>query len=200
MSPRPDVTEERTQQILDAAMVVFAQSGFHNARMDDIAEEAGVSKGTLYWYFDSKDDIILGILDRLFDVELDDLQAMLQADGSAYERLLTFAQYFVEEAQKMSELLPIAYEFYAVASRREPVQEFFRTYFSAYRDGLIALIRQGIERGELREDTEPDDVALTIMAFFEGIMLLWVTDAAAIDLEAQVSASMELLLDNIRRE
>lgn len=200
MSPRPDVTEERTQQILDAAMVVFANSGFHQARMDDIAEEAGVSKGTLYWYFDSKDDIILRILDRLFDVELDDLEALVDADGTVHERLTTFAQELVSEAQQMSELLPIAYEFYAVASRREPIQAFFRTYFRAYRDGIAALVRQGIERGELRHDIDPEAIALTIMALYEGILLLWVTDAAAVDLTAQVATSMELLLDSLRRE
>ncbi len=66
MSPREDVSEERKEQILDAATEVFAQKGFDKARMDDIVEETGLSKGALYWYFKSKDDIIFAIMDRIF--------------------------------------------------------------------------------------------------------------------------------------
>ena len=51
MSPRPDVSEERRNQILEAAMAVFARQGFEQARMDDIAQEVGLSKGALYLYF-----------------------------------------------------------------------------------------------------------------------------------------------------
>ena len=54
MTPRPDIQGERKKQILDAAMTVFAQKGFHQARMDDIVEQSGLSKGTIYWYFKSK--------------------------------------------------------------------------------------------------------------------------------------------------
>ena len=61
MSPKPDVSEERTAQIITAAMQVFAQQGLEKARMDDIASESGLSKGTLYLYFKSKDAIISAI-------------------------------------------------------------------------------------------------------------------------------------------
>ncbi len=62
MSPRPDVSEERRTQILEAAMAVFARQGFDKARMDDIAQQARLSKGALYLYYKSKDAIISAIL------------------------------------------------------------------------------------------------------------------------------------------
>ncbi len=80
MAPRPDVSEERKEQILEAAMEVFARSGFHGARMDDIAKQAGLSKGALYWYFDGKDAIIQGIMDRMFAREFEQLGAFMNAD------------------------------------------------------------------------------------------------------------------------
>ena len=58
MSPRPDVSEERVRQVLDAAGAVFARSGFSETRMDDIAAAAGLSKGALYLYFPGKEGII----------------------------------------------------------------------------------------------------------------------------------------------
>ena len=69
MSPKPDVSDERKDQIMNAAEEVFAQKGFSDARMDDIAEETGLSKGTLYLYYKSKDDLIIAILDRIFQHE-----------------------------------------------------------------------------------------------------------------------------------
>ena len=58
MSPKPDVSEERKEQIATAATKIFSEQGFDKARMDDIASEAKLSKGTLYLYFKSKDAII----------------------------------------------------------------------------------------------------------------------------------------------
>jgi AcrR family transcriptional regulator len=66
MSPRPDVSDERKDQILNAAERVFTRKGIDLARMDDIAEETGLSKGTLYLYFKSKGDLIIAILERIF--------------------------------------------------------------------------------------------------------------------------------------
>ncbi|MFQ5923332.1 MAG: TetR/AcrR family transcriptional regulator, partial [Anaerolineales bacterium] len=55
MSPRPDVSQKRQEQILNAAEKVFSERGFSGARMDDIVREVGLSKGALYWYYKSKD-------------------------------------------------------------------------------------------------------------------------------------------------
>ncbi|MDX1599965.1 MAG: helix-turn-helix domain-containing protein, partial [Anaerolineales bacterium] len=53
---------DRVDQILDAALRLFAREGFHAASMDDLVAESGLSKGSLYWYFESKDDIVFGVL------------------------------------------------------------------------------------------------------------------------------------------
>lgn len=64
--PKPDVRAERQEQILDAAGKTFARLGFNHASMDDIVAEAGLSKGALYWYYESKDAIILALIERFF--------------------------------------------------------------------------------------------------------------------------------------
>ena len=73
MSPRPDVSAEQIKLILDAAIIVFSRKGFHQARMDDIAKHSGLSKGTIYWYFSSKEKIIAQSQDNLFDNKLESL-------------------------------------------------------------------------------------------------------------------------------
>ncbi len=58
MVSKSELTEIRREQILEAATSVFARFGVYKARMDDIVEEAGLSKGAVYWYFKSKDEIL----------------------------------------------------------------------------------------------------------------------------------------------
>jgi AcrR family transcriptional regulator len=88
MSTSPDpireqLVEARRNQILDAAAAVFAEKGFHRATTKEIARTAGVSEGTIYNYFDSKADLLIGIMTRLAELEhLDqELADALQSDA-----------------------------------------------------------------------------------------------------------------------
>jgi AcrR family transcriptional regulator len=112
MSPRPDVSEERKNQILEAALAVFARLGFQTARMDDVAEHAGLSKGALYLYYKSKDAIIAALLQRLFTQEFKHLQSLVEAENQkpVGEQLLLLTRQFAELLQWMRRLMPIAFE------------------------------------------------------------------------------------------
>lgn len=79
----------RRTQILDAATRVFAEKGFHGATVRDVARAAGIADGTIYIYFKSKPDLMLGILDRLNESEVRDLdlgQALVGGDLEAFMR------------------------------------------------------------------------------------------------------------------
>ena len=116
MSPRPDVREERSSQILAAAIAVFARAGFRDARMDDIAAEAQLSKGTLYLYFDSKDAIVMRLMEEIFGRQLDDVRSVLGPTVSAEEGLDALVRRIAEDVRRMAELLPTMSP-YAWASR-----------------------------------------------------------------------------------
>lgn len=197
MSPRPDVSKARTKQILDAAINVFSRLGFHKASMDDIVEEAGLSKGALYWYFKSKDDIIVGILGYLFGRELAEMKALPTAPGTATERLDKFIQLSIEEIRGMTRLMPVMYEFYSLAFRNKAVQQALRVYLQSYLGGLVPLIQQGIDSGEFRR-VDPRETAVTIGAIIEGTLLLWVFDPRLVDSEKQIVSGMQLVLAGLK--
>ncbi len=197
MSPRPDVSEERKNQILDAAAAVFSRLGFHEARMDDIVRESGLSKGTLYWYFTSKDAIITGLMQRIFDLGMGGLRRLEGADGPVRERLLDYTRRLGDDFQRLSAVQSIAFEFYAVAARHKAVRQFLKEYFKQYRATVARLIAQGIDRGEFRP-VDPNTVATTLAALYEGLVLLWFVDREAIQWETQGTESVRLLLDGLR--
>jgi AcrR family transcriptional regulator len=198
MSPRPDVSEERRNQILEAAMVVFARQGFEEARMDDIAQEVGLSKGALYLYFKSKDAIISAILQFFFSAAMKKLQGFLVSEEppSVREQLLRLNQYYVGEMKWMVSMLPISFQFYAVAARQKAVRQFLKRYFKDYRQVLAALIQRGIDRGEFRS-LQAEDVAIAIIALYEGLALLWMVDPDATTWEQIGERSLLLLLDGL---
>ena len=197
MSPRPDVSAERKKQILDSAMIVFSRKGFHQARMDDIVIQSGLSKGTIYWYFSSKDVIITQILDNLFERELASLGEIQNEEGSASERLLKFMRFSLNDLMPMLKHMPLTYEFYAFALREETVRNALKKYFRSYVELLIPIIQQGIDFGEFRT-INPGETAIAASAIFEGTILLWVYDPETVDLDRSMETGFRLFLNGLK--
>jgi AcrR family transcriptional regulator len=202
MADKQDLSEIRKEQILQAATIVFARLGFYKARMDDIVEEAGLSKGAVYWYFDSKDEIITTILDRFMERSFENFRQISQEDGPVPERLISMMHDLAKEIEAISDLMPIIYEFYAVAAREESIRATIDKYFKRYTELLEELIKVGIERGELRE-VSPYEAALSLVSLMEGCMLIWVLEAFAhkkSDLETLFKSSMEFMFMGLMAE
>jgi len=198
MSPRPDVSEARKEQILEAALAVFSRLGLAQARMDDIVAEAGLSKGAIYWYFKGKDEIIAAILESVFNREIVELQGLLESDGPVYDRLLTFVRHTAAEIKAMTHLRPILYEFYALAFRNKAVRKALQIDLRRYLKLAGPLIQQGVDRGEFRP-IGASQGANGLAAIIEGTMLLWVFDRAAFDLEEQIEAAARIFLEGLKR-
>lgn len=186
----------RVDQILDGALRLFARNGFHQTSMDELVAATGLSKGSLYWYFDSKDDIILAVLERVFDRELYHLEALLDQDSPVPDRLRALALLSAEEMASFEGLLPVVFEFYSLAGRREEVREVLGSYLGRYRDRLSQLIAQGQERRELRPGPGTA-IATVIISLFEGLMVLWALDPDSVDWQVDPARGMDLILQGL---
>jgi AcrR family transcriptional regulator len=197
MSRRPDSSELRRNQILDAATKVFVRLGFQHARMDDIVEESGLSKGTLYWYFKSKEDIINAISRRLFTGELEKLEGLLEAEGTASERLMQLTNYRVAGLKRMSNLVPIIFEFYAVAVHQQWVKQFIGEYFKHFRGLLEDLIQQGIDRGEFYP-VNAAETAISLASMYEGLTIHWLMEPETVQWDILSENSIPILLNGLK--
>lgn len=195
--PRPDVSEERKEQILNAAAIVFSQQGFASARMDDIVKQSGLSKGALYWYFKSKEEIILALMHRFFDQDLEGLDQLLEKNLPARETVLQYIDTLVTEFEQVKELSPLIYEYYSSATRDEEKQKFFQSYFQQYQALIRDIIQRGIESNEFKP-IDVDTCVLTLTAVIEGLFLLNTIDDRMSNLRQQFMASVSLLLDGIQ--
>lgn len=190
---------ESKAHILAAAMIVFAEKGFAKASMNDIVQASGLSKGGVYWHFKSKSELITAIFDQFFVEQLALLDAVMVGQGTAVAKLNQLAALTSDGVAELAAQFPSPLEFYALAARDDSLQEHLQGHLQSYREKIKALVAQGIRDGEFR-DLKSADVANTIMALFEGLLLLWAIAPESIDLSTQVKTAVQLLLQGLQNQ
>jgi AcrR family transcriptional regulator len=161
--------EVRRGQILLAAQSCFSKTGYHKTKMDDIVAAAGLSKGSIYLHFKSKDDVFLALFDefeRQILSEWDDL-----ADESALETLRRESEIVLDVLLADRGLVEMWSEFLKHPLARERFAEVYRQS----RTRLGATIEAGIDAGELRP-CDPLHAAAALTALIEGLLLQALAD------------------------
>jgi AcrR family transcriptional regulator len=168
-TPRND----KRQRLIDAAERVFGEQGFERATVDMVAAEAGVSKGSVYNYFDSKSELFLAVfLDQLPDEHGELMDNVLTCDGAGAKVELLIDWWFANTAQS-EKLNPLLLEFWLSASRHEDgmIIESLRSRYLLWREVLTNIIANGIATGEFHADQQPANTAAVLMAMFDGLIL-----------------------------
>jgi AcrR family transcriptional regulator len=163
--------EVRRAQILEAALECFATRGYHTATMDDLVRASGLSKGTLYWHFSSKEEVFLALFDRFVEEIFDAWSRLETEDRPSLEVLRALGEVSVDRLT--SDPLPLGAwaEFLLQPRARERYASVLRNS----RERLATLVRRGIQRGEIR-DLDPKGIAVALTAAVEGTMLQAMVD------------------------
>jgi AcrR family transcriptional regulator len=132
------VTAFRTREILAAARSLLEQRGPEAMTMEEIAAAAGVAKGTVYLYFQSKDDLILALITRVGENIIRDVESVLQAPGTPPEKLIRMVAVLLEYLNRERLLFPM----YARELRRgeEESREGFRRAYLELEEQFVALV------------------------------------------------------------
>ena len=160
--------QERRQQILEAALAVFSERGFHGANVSDVAAAAGVSQGTIYWYFDSKEELLTAAILSYFARFEQDTLAGLEGYETAADKLRALGRSMTRLAQDIEGLFTLFLEYWASSERREETGQFWAGMLTEYKDVVVSIIEEGIERGEFRP-VEAEPLVWAIMAAYDGL-------------------------------
>ncbi len=172
MPTDPTARNPKHDRILDAAIEVFAEKGFHNARIADIARKANVADGTIYLYFRNKDDVLLSIFEEKMGVLIDGLHGALHGIDCPLERVRAFARYHfkqVEDHRALAEVLQIE-----LRLSNKFLKEYRPEKLWAYLGIFAGIVREGQERGVMRAELDP---FVTMWAFFgalDELAIQWV--------------------------
>ncbi|MGD0144895.1 MAG: TetR/AcrR family transcriptional regulator [Rhizomicrobium sp.] len=164
--------ETRRQKILDAALRCFSRDGFHNTTTADIVRESGVSQGTLYLYFATKDEIIVALADDRHQGDAF-LNAMAQSEQDPVEGLALLLELHGESLDdpRRADLRRVGIQGWAEALRNPTVLASVTEGSSLVRREIVRLIARGQRTGQIRREIEPEAVARMLIALFRGLTL-----------------------------
>ena len=181
MRNEPRRKDKRTL-IIEAAAHVFATRGYKGTLIADIATEAGIGKGTIYEYFDSKEDLFFAVFQWFVRATEAEAKVSFHAlGGSASERLEALSDSLVKSWLQMLDMFSLVMEFWSASASsqmRERFKRAFREGYSDFRRIVSNLIRDGIQRGEFRTEVDAESVAASLVGTWDALLLqAWFDDS-----------------------
>jgi AcrR family transcriptional regulator len=168
MPPKPDVSAERRAQIIAAALACFTRKGYNNTTMDDIVTESGLSKGSLYWYFKSKDELFAeAMLSVFMDVGQEAFAALEQCTTAA-DKLRALAQVTAGISKQIEGFFALFLEFWGSSPHREEAGQLWLGMLVEFKDILVGIIEQGIHSGEFKP-VDAGELVWAVMAAYDGL-------------------------------
>lgn len=193
------VREQRRGQLLQAALRVFSRKGFHAANVADVAAEAGVSQGTVYHYFDSKEALLLAVFTEWETGNLEaEIGPLLQSLPSAAQRLARLAEAATARVTASVQLLEAAVEFWSHIPRNTRIRNGFKRMFARMAADVAQVIQQGIDAGEFRR-VDARVMARLMIATYDGLVLQWLSDKKGIDWQSCTQTLSSVLIQGLSR-
>jgi AcrR family transcriptional regulator len=193
--------QARPQEILDAALACFAEKGFASARMDDIADRAGVTKGTIYLYFENKDAVFKALVRESIGAQIGQVIESIRAFEGPSRELLRNAVTMIAHFAATSDRVVLPKIIVAEAGNFPELARFYRDEIIDKGLGaMTGVIARGVAHGEFR-DVNPDHVArMTIAPIL--LSIFWRTTFAQFDREpydyqAFLKSHLDILLRGI---
>lgn len=205
MSPRTKEQNEkirrmRRREILDAARLVFAERGFHDTRMSDIAHAADVSQGTLYHYFRSKDDLFLALCFVWADLMEAGIRALSEEQMSATDKMLALSHLAMTFLRADEALMPVFVEFWAYALHSPKATERFRVLFEVMQQSYVSILEEGVANGEFRPTDASTLSSLPAVVLDGAIVLASVLGREAVEPAKIIEKTQQLVFDGLLAE
>ena len=173
MNAKHASAEVRRQQFFEAALEVCSNKGYHATRMDDIAAQAGLSKGSLYHHFESKEQLFLQLVESIY-AELEEmLQEDLASELSAREVIGHLYDYFTQHFASRPTLLRGLFEFIMLGLRHEEFRVRFQTRYEEGIAQLAQIVDVGKAQGDFAEDIDSVQVARIFALSGDGMLMLY---------------------------
>ena len=172
---RPD----KRNLILDAAIRVFARTGYHTARVSDIAHEAGIAYGLVYHYFTNKDEILRSIFEERWSGFMEAVERIADADTSSRDKLVSVAALVLNAYRLRREWVKVLVleiqrsSRFAEPSQLRAVGRLFQT--------VARILRQGQAAGEVSRDLDPEIASTVFIGGLELVITSLVLEVTRID-------------------
>ncbi len=191
------------ENLLAAALAVFSRSGYSTATLDDVAKEAGVTRGAIYWHFHSKAELYAALLEK-YSARGAQIVQQAAAEGGSLIEILRRVFFNLLSAIEIDKDLRAIMEINLFKTEQTAELETNRqrqlVESRALLNSIAAAMQQGIDSGDLRSDIGAIEMARAFLSFQNGIVYSWLWDRSAFSLSSSANALMEIFLGGIVRK
>lgn len=188
-------------RLLKTALAVFSAKGYAAATLDDIATEAKVTRGAIYWHFKSKADLYNTLVEEFSARGAAVVQEAIAEGGTLIEilrRVFLRQCALIEEDKQARAVMELALFKTGLdpelkAGRQKQVEA-----GSVLLKGVTEAMREGVAQGLLRNDKDPADLARAFLAFENGVMQLWLVSPKSFSLKAHAESFADILLNGLQ--
>lgn len=181
------------KQIIDAAVVVIAENGYHQAQVSKIAKQAGVADGTIYLYFKNKEDILISLFREKMGMFVEKIEEVIAGKRTAAEKLLVMIENHCKILSEDHHLAIVTQLELRQSNKdiRLKINEVLKGYLSM----IDRILAEGIKSGEFSSDLDIRLARQMIFGTIDEMLTNWVMNEQKYDLSAQVPAIHKLLLN-----
>lgn len=189
-------------RILDAAEVVFQRDGVSKTSLADIADEAGVTRGAIYWHFRNKVDVFEAMIRRVFDPIEAKLALLLAAeDDDPLQTVRTLVLHFLAQVSgdaRVCRVIQTAWHKCEYVGETARVRDLHLECGNRYLAIFEGAMRKAQQRGHLPPSADPRQAAVGLMALVDGLVVNWTLDADAFALARLAPGIVDAFLAGLR--
>jgi AcrR family transcriptional regulator len=182
-SAKQEQSARSRKALIEAATALFAERGYGETSVQAIGARAGVSRGSIFWHFGSKEGLLWAVVERAFESWETEVLVPDVGDATGVEAmrraLAAHRRFLTEQAEALRLFYVLIFE--ALGPRPDLAQEFARLHVRL-REMTVDWIRQAIETGEMRRDLNADAVVIFITGALGGLAYQWLLDPGGFDL------------------
>ena len=193
--------EQKRREIALKAMDLFAQKGFEKSSIREIAEIAGMGKGTFYDYFNDKFDLLNEIARFVFSTWNDHFAKEINKTEVPLEQIKIIIEEGTASAQTFEQFMILYIEIWRLSVGKSPYDQFHKTFQKFLKDSkamLASIIDRGKEEGTIRGDVNSGAVATSIIAFVDGICLHYLVLKPKFNIKEAASEFLKTLFEGIK--
>ena len=189
--------KKKAKAISDAALKVFREHGYYKTRMVDIAQTAGMGKGTLYEYFKDKADILRFAFDQYFSVFSEGILEAMKAKIKPSEKILSLIDFALQHAAEWENHCAIYVDYFGAARTEEQKRFSLSDIYAEMKDILENLIKEAQSAGEIAEPFDPGAVAELLLSIYDGIILHKIFAGQEINMDVIRKTTMTLITQGL---
>lgn len=190
------------ERILDAALGRFLSRGYHSTSVDDIAKDAGVTKGAVYFYFESKSAVMFALLDEVEGLVVEGLLARLEGAGASAQEQLVAAIHSqgAIAANRSRYLILFTIAMVEFAGTGDPIEQRLRAIYARFHEAIERIAVRGQRTGEFNANVRARELAAIVLALEHGALLEWYFRSSTLDGAELVRAARTVLLSGVMQK